>query len=74
MPAFDAAGGGSNLRRVSARRPNPSRRIAWASWGAAIGLALGTIVAFATGVAVATAVGALVGVLVAIAVNRLRGG
>lgn len=51
---------------------SPTRRLARVSYGAAIGLALGTIVALAADAAIAPAVGAAVGAVAAVIAGRLH--
>lgn len=54
------------------RAATSTRRLAWASYGAAAGLAVGTVAALATGAEVLAAAGAAVGVVAAVAINRMR--
>jgi hypothetical protein len=54
------------------RAATSTRRLAWASYGAALGLAAGTVAALATGAEALAAAGAAVGVIAAVAINRLR--
>jgi lipase len=49
-----------------------TRRLAWASYGAAIGLALGTVVALAADAPAAGGVGAAVGVIAGVVIGRRR--
>ena len=49
-----------------------TRRLAWASYGAAIGLALGTVVGLGIDLPELGAVGAAVGVVTAIGIGRRR--
>ncbi len=49
-----------------------TRRLAWASYGTAIGLALGTVAGLAMGSEIAAAVGAAVGAIGGVVLGRLR--
>ncbi len=86
-PALDARGAGPVLGSGGMttspamerdRRPtppasaNPIRRLAWTSYGAAVGLALGTVLALATGADLAAGVGAAVGAIAGVIVGRYR--
>lgn len=50
----------------------PTRRLAWASYGTAVGLALGTVVAVASGSEEAAAGGAAVGAVAGVVLGRRR--
>ncbi len=49
-----------------------TRRLAWASYGTAVGLALGTVAALATDVDAVAAVGAAVGAVTGVVIGRRR--
>lgn len=49
-----------------------SRRLAWASYGTAAGLAVGTVIALATGADVVAALGAAVGAIAGVVIGRWR--
>jgi hypothetical protein len=49
-----------------------TRRLAWASYGAGIGLAVGTVAALALGSEVVAGAGAAIGVVTGVVLGRLR--
>lgn len=62
-PRLDRRGSGGH---------RPTRRLAWASYGTAIGLALGTVVSLATATDLWAAVGAALGAVAGVVLGRVR--